>query len=118
MADDAATLGRVRVRLGPVPAADDALVAEAVAGVSDRLRLRVGASELPAEAQSVVVDASVKVIRRMWYEGVSSESDGQAGTVTTSFFDDVLAEYAEEIAGLRSMVAATKADRRSRVRLL
>lgn len=109
---------RVRVRLGELTEVTDEEVTEAVRGVRDRLCLRVGALSLPEEAQSVVVDAACKVIRRKWYEGVSSESEGQGGSLSTSFVDDVLAEYADEIAGLRSMLAGTDALGRSKVRFI
>lgn len=110
-------LARVVTRLGEGQATDEE-VAEAVRGVRDRLCLRVGATSLPEAADSVVVDAACKVIRRRWYEGISSESEGQGGSLSTSFVDDVLAEYADEIAGLRSMLAGSGALGRPTVRFV
>ncbi len=90
---------------------------EVCRGVSDRLCMRLGASELPRLAESIAVDAAVKVIRRKYYEGVQSESAGMDGSVSTAFFEDVLAEYSAEIAGLRSMLAGG-GQSRAKVRFL
>ena len=40
------------------------------------------------------MDAVVKMHRRFFYEGVSSENDGG---ISVSYADDVLSEYAQEI---------------------
>ncbi len=104
MADESAALARVRVRLtgyGDVP--PDDVLSELVATVADRLRLRVGSADLPDMAWSVVVDATVKAVQRRFYEGEASESEGQDGTMSTSWVDDILAEYADEVAGLRDI---------------
>lgn len=106
MADDAA-LKRLKVRLttlSEVPPDDE--LSEVVRGLTDRVCMRLRVRELPDLAESVVVDAAVKVVRRRLYEGVSSESEGQSGSVTTSFFEEVLAEYDEDLAGISDMIAA------------
>ena len=85
---------RLAVRL---PDADTTVIAECSTTITDRLKLRIGVGEdddLPAAFESIVVDASVKMYRRIYYEGISSEG---AADITTSFVDDILAEYAEEI---------------------
>lgn len=90
-------LARVRCRLaadGDAP--DGAELEELLRGVSDRVRMRLGVEELPALAESVVVDA----------------------TVSTTFVDDILAEYGPELDGVRAMLAASGASGRARVRLL
>lgn len=87
-------------------------------GVSDRLCMRLGVSDLPPLAESIAVDAAVKVVRRKFYEGVQAENAGMAGSVSTSFFEDALAEYSAEIAGLRSMLAGGGTLSRSKVRFL
>lgn len=112
-------LARVRCRLaadGDAP--DGAELEELLRGVSDRVRMRLGVEELPALAESVVVDATVKAVRRRWYEGVQSESAGVGATVSTTFVDDILAEYGPELDGVRAMLAASGASGRARVRLL
>jgi len=77
---------------------------EDIQTISDRVCLRVGAGELPALAESIVVDATVKMLNRVRFEGISSESVGQTGTITTSFVDDILAEYADELSSLSDLV--------------
>lgn len=110
--------GRVRTRLsGDECAPERDELEEICQGVSDRLCMRLGASELPGLAESIAVDAAVKVIRRKYYEGVQSESAGMGGSVSTAFFEDALAEYSAEIAGLRSMLAGG-GQSRARVRFL
>lgn len=64
--------------------------------VTDRLCLRLGVTEgaFPSLFQSIAVDACVKVWRKRYYEGITSEN---IANLSTSFIDDVLAEYADEI---------------------
>lgn len=106
MADETA-LSRLKVRLttlSEVPADEE--LDEIVRGLSDRVCMRLRVRTLPDLAESVVVDAAVKVVRRRLYEGISSESEGQTGSVTTSFFEQVLAEYDADLAGIVDMLAA------------
>lgn len=111
--------GRVMTRLtGDECAPSKGELEEVCRGVSDRLCMRLGVSDLPQLAESIAVDAAVKVIRRKFYEGVQAESAGMAGSVSTSFFEDALAEYSAEIAGLRSMLAGGGTLSRSKVRFL
>lgn len=72
----------------------DAVLIDYIQTVSDRLCLRLGTDNLPELFNSICVDAAVKVYRRTYYEGISSES---AASISTSFVDDVLAEYTQEI---------------------
>lgn len=84
---------RLRTRLPNTELTDNDLL-EYLSTVSDRLCLRLGAEELPPLFGSVCVDATVKMIRRIYYEGISSEG---VANISTSFVDDILAEYASEI---------------------
>lgn len=59
----------------------------------DRVCLRLGVEELPECFRSIVVDISVKMYRRKFYEGISQES---ADTLSASFVDDILNEYTAE----------------------
>lgn len=112
-------LARVKVRLtGDDGAPADAELQEIVRGVEDRLCMLLRTETLPRLAESIAVDAAVKVVRRKFYEGVSSESEGQSGTLSTGFFEQVLGEYADEIAGLRDMLAADGELRRAKVRFI
>lgn len=86
-------LARLKTRLPNTELTDNELL-EYLATVNDRLCLRLGAEELPPLFGSVCVDATVKMIRRIYYEGISSEG---VANISTSFVDDILAEYASEI---------------------
>lgn len=70
--------------------------------MSDRICLRLGAEALPAIFESVCVDATVKMVRRTYYEGISSEG---VANISTSFVDDILAEYAGEINDWKNLQA-------------
>lgn len=86
-------LQRVRIRITD-PNVSDELLNEYIQTIMDRLCLRLGAETLPAAFDSVCVDAVVKMVRRTYYEGISSES---AANLSTSFVEDILSEYDREI---------------------
>lgn len=88
-------LARLKVRL-PDTALSDEQLTEYLNTISDRLVLRLGAEALPAAFQSICVDAAVKMVRRTYYEGISTES---VTNISTSFVDDILSEYESEING-------------------
>lgn len=62
--------------------------------VTDRLCIRLGVDNLPERFYTICADAVVKMHRRFYYEGISSENDGG---ITVSFVDSVLSEYENEI---------------------
>ena len=72
----------------------DETLMEYIRTISDRLCLRLGAEALPVPFQSICADAVVKMYRRTYYEGISSEG---AANISTTFVDDILAEYEAEI---------------------
>lgn len=86
-------LMRLKIRL-PDTQLTDAQLTEYLTTMSDRLCLRLGADTLPPLFNSICVDATVKMVRRIYYEGISSES---VSNLSTSFVDNLLAEYADEI---------------------
>ena len=65
--------------------------------VTDRLMLRLGVTELPESFERIAADAAVKMHRRCYYEGISSESMQGAAQLTTQFVEDILSEYQAEI---------------------
>lgn len=79
---------------------------EIVISIADRVRLKVRSRELPPEADSIIADAAVKAVNRRYYEGISSESEGQTGSITTAFYESLLSEYEDELQGIRDMLAA------------
>lgn len=86
-------LERVRLRI-PEDTVSDEILEEYIATVSDRLLLRLGAETLPVPFESICVDAVVKMYRRTYYEGISSEGVAE---LSTSFVENILAEYSDEI---------------------
>ena len=75
---------------------DNNIMEEIVQTVTDRLCLRLGVSEntFPSSFVSIVAEASVKVWRRRYYEGIETE---KVENLSTTFIADVLAEYQPEI---------------------
>lgn len=94
-------LKRLKIRL-PNTQLTDAQLTEYLTTMSDRLCLRLGAETLPPLFNSICVDATVKMVRRTYYEGISSES---AANIDTSFVDNILSEYADEIADWKNSQA-------------
>lgn len=112
-------MARVKVRLSSydeVPSDDE--LSEIVATLTDRVCMRVGVADLPERAGSLVVDATVKAVNRRFDEGVTSESEGQTGSMSTTWVEDILGEYEAELAGLRDELASDAASTRQRVRFL
>lgn len=97
---------------------DETIIDEILQTVTDRLCLRLGVDEssFPAEFCSVVIDASVKVWRRRYYEGI--ETEGVALNMSTTFIADVLAEYQTEIDQWLKSAEAGNSGARKVVRFL
>ncbi len=83
---------RIRQRLNGETVADQTL-SEIAQTINDRVCLRLGVDDAPKIFDSIIVDASVKLYRRMYYEGISSEGDDG---ISASFVEDVLNEYNAE----------------------
>lgn len=96
-------LTRLKIRLPDTKMADEQLT-EYLQTMSDRLCLRLGVEILPAIFGSICVDATVKMVRRTYYEGISSEG---VSNLSTSFVDDILAEYSGEIEDWKNGQAAS-----------
>lgn len=96
-------LERLKIRLPDTKLSDEQLE-EYLQTMSDRLCIRLGAEVLPAIFESICVDATVKMIRRIYYEGISSES---VANINTSFVDNILSEYADEIGDWKNSQADT-----------
>ena len=94
-------LQRLLVRLPDTQLTNEQLT-EYLQTMSDRLCLRLRVETLPAIFASICVDATVKMVRRTYYEGISSEG---VANISTSFVDDILAEYAGEIGDWKSAQA-------------
>jgi hypothetical protein len=104
-----AILERVRARLDAwedVPS--DGWLVEAIRSLSDRVCARMGVASLPAPAESIVVDATVKAVNRRFDEGISSETEGQGtgASMSVAFADDLLTEYDRELSALADMARA------------
>ena len=96
---------------------DQTIMDEIIQTVTDRLCLRLGVEEptFPDVFKSVVVDASVKVWRRRYYEGLSVE---WTGSLKSQFITDVLEEYPDEIERWLNSAAADQSGNRKVVRFL
>lgn len=96
-------LQRLMIRLPDTQLTNEQLT-EYLQTMSDRLCLRLGVETLPAIFASICVDATVKMVRRTYYEGITSEA---VANINTSFVDDILAEYAGEIDDWKNGQAAS-----------
>ena len=83
-------LERVKVR---IPEEKEGVLEELITSATDRILLRIGKDELPAKLETIAVEIVTKMYRKMYYEGISSES---ADTLTVSFVENIFAEYEEE----------------------
>lgn len=82
-----ALLERVQVRLAGEPDTDKGESLQELCDLASvRICLRVREPTLPALLEPIAADVVVKLC----YEGITSES---GGTLSTSFVEDVLAEY-------------------------
>lgn len=99
----AALSGRVRLRYLPgehVPGDDE--IEEMLRTVIDRITIRMEtAGSLPDAAGSIVVDAAIKALRLRGFEGSTSESAGDGGSISNSFIDDILSAYSAELESLK-----------------
>lgn len=94
-------IDRIRIRLDPEEV-EEAVINELAVTVSDRICIRLGEDSLPDPFYSICVDAAVKMGRRIYYEGISSEG---TANLSTSFVDDILSEYDNEIAAWKERKA-------------
>ena len=96
-------LERLRNRV-PDSVLTDGQLIEYLQTMSDRICLRLGVEILPTPFPSICVDATVKMVRRTYYEGISSEG---VANISTAFVDDILSEYASEFSGWLNNQAAS-----------
>lgn len=97
-------LDRVKTRLEAVEdKPSDMWLEEVTHTLTDRICLRIGVSTLPTTAESLVVDATIKAVNRRFDEGITQEAEGQGGTLSLQFVDDLLAEYAAELSTLADL---------------
>ena len=92
---------RVTVRyLDDEQAPSDEKIKEALQTIHDRLAIRLDVVEVPDRGASIIVAAAIKSLRLMGYEGSTSESAGDGGSISNSFVGNVLDEFEEEIDAL------------------
>lgn len=96
---------------------DETIMDEVIQTVTDRLCLRLGVTEdtFPDVFKSVVVDASVKVWRQRYYEGIKTEWNA---SLKNEFVTNILAEYKDEIDQWLNSAAADQSGNRKVVRFL
>lgn len=100
-----ALLARVRTRLEGDPTPEASYLQELLTTIIDRICLRVGEATLPDILGSIAVDATVKLYRRQYYDGIASEGDDG---LSVSFVEDILAEYDSELAKYRAAFATAE----------
>ncbi|AQR76379.1 phage head-tail connector protein [Paenibacillus larvae] len=81
---------RVKVR---IPEITDDLLGELETTAKDRIKLRLGLNEYPEELDSITVEVICAMYNRSYHEGIKSET---VDTFSSSFVDDILAEYDED----------------------
>ena len=91
---------QARLRLSEAECSDDLLVL-LLDTIKKRLCLRLSESELPEQFEEICVDASVKMFRRMYFEGLASEN---VANLSESFVEDILNEYSLELAMYNKVV--------------
>ena len=98
-----ALVERVKLRyLEDEDVPSDDVIGEMLQTVIDRITIRMETTaELPDTAGSIVVDAAMKALRLRGFEGSTSESASDGGSMSNSFIDDILKEYSEELASLK-----------------
>lgn len=84
-------LERVKIRLPDE--SNETLLNELIETATDRICLRLGADELPLSFESIAVEVVLKAYRRIYYEGIESES---TEGMQASFVADLLEEYEPE----------------------
>lgn len=67
--------------------------------VVDRLCLRLGEETLPRQWETIAAQCVIKLHRRYYYEGISTENDGG---ISVNFVDDILSEYQTDISSYKS----------------
>lgn len=88
--------------------ADTEVIEDYAKIITDRLCLRLGVDSLPTAFEGIAADATVKLYRRAYFEGINSEgTDG----LTTSFVADVLSEYDAEISAYKENKEKKDGDR-------
>jgi len=97
-------LERIKLRLKDEEISDE-LLNELVATSIDRLTLRLEVEQVPQKFNSIIVDIAIKMYRKLYFEGISSEN---VEGISTNFVDDILAEYRDEIDSYKRTIKQAK----------
>lgn len=108
-----AVLDRVKLRLPE--AENDPIIEEFIQTATDRINLRIKQIVFPVSLESILVEIVVKMYRRKYYEGISSES---ADTLNVSFYEDIFAEYEGEFNNWVKMNDEDTGDNKLKVRFI
>lgn len=103
-------LNRVKIRIRGEPDADNTAFLKQLCELAEtRICLRIREETLPPVMEPIAADVVVKLWRRCSYEGISSEG---ADKISTTFFEDILAEYAQEFDAYAAMQSEENGGRR------
>lgn len=108
-----AVLDRVKLRLPEET--NDQTLEELIQTATDRINLRIKQPTFPTVLESILVEIVVKMYRRKYYEGISSES---ADTLNVSFYEDIFAEYEGEFNNWIKMNDEETGDNKLKVRFV
>ena len=101
---------RVQVRLSGEPGADNEVQLRELCDLASvRICLRIREPTLPELLEPIAADVVVKLWRRWNYEGIASEN---GDTISTSFVEDVLAEYDDEFRAYQEQQAKNSGKKR------
>lgn len=105
-------LEQVQARLSGEPIATESARLQILCDLASvRICLRIREPTLPELFVPIATDVVVKLVRRWNYEGIASEG---ADTLSTSFVEDVLAEYDDEFAAYRETKATENGGKKVR----
>lgn len=89
-----AALDRVKTLLGFTDTQNDELLNQVISLTSDRLKVRLGADQVPDQLEYIVAEVAVARFNRIGSEGLSSHSvEGES----MSWSDDDFAPYQDDI---------------------
>ena len=73
--------------------ANEDLLKEYILTAMDRIKLRAGEDVFPGSLASIAVDVATALYRNKYYECIKTED---ANSISTTFVDDLLAQYSVE----------------------
>ena len=89
------------------PSVETKLAKEYIQTAIDRIKLRLRIKAYDERLNSIVVDVALAMYRKAYHEGIKSES---VDVLSVTFVDDLLAEYKEDFAAFKALLADEGSD--------